>query len=202
MSLPCFTKDWTEGDLKGLPSLCQSSMKEVCLSCWPLTFWSHTWGTPFQQTLSRKTEFREHPFKKGFTDFHKHLGFQESPESSILRACVFCLPTPMLLTGLTCLRAQRRVYRCALRRQALPEGLGGCRTPRPGEQLRGSAALCWKMRTDPELQEVLGEKLHLPAHKHSEPPVQAQTRGYSLLFVIAARSTPISTFASTGAVWM
>lgn len=79
MSLSCVAKDWTEGDLKGLPSLCQSSMKEVCLSCCTPTSWSHTWGTPFQQTLSRKTEFREHPSRKVSLTSTNILAFRKAP---------------------------------------------------------------------------------------------------------------------------
>lgn len=56
MSLSCSAKDWTEGDLEGVPSPCQSSIKEACLTCcrYLPTFWSHTWGAPSWKTLSTK----------------------------------------------------------------------------------------------------------------------------------------------------
>lgn len=69
-----------------------------------LPFWSHTWGIPSWLWVQRQPA--EHPLKKGSSVLCKHIVFQESTKFLGFLACVFCLFTPMLLTGLTCLRAQ------------------------------------------------------------------------------------------------
>lgn len=70
----------------------------------PVSFWSHTWGIPFWLSVQRQPA--EHPLKKGSSVLCKHIVFQESTKFLGFLACVFCLFTPMLLTGPTCLRAQ------------------------------------------------------------------------------------------------
>lgn len=191
MSLSCSAKDWTEGDLEGVPSPCQSSIKEACLTCcrYLPTFWSHTWGAPSWKTLSTKA-IRRTPLQERSPPnlrYWEHV-FSVCPHQCSWQAWHACEPSEGLLLCFAEASAARRSRRL-LHPEPLPAATRLCCS------LLGNAGRARAAR-------VLREELHLPAHKPSEPPAQAQTPEYSLLLNISARSTPISKFDGTGAAWL
>lgn len=146
--LSSIAKDGAEGDLKGLPSPCQSSVKEVCLV-------PGTGISPLSEAILEALPFgAEHkdnldsiPSRKAPLFSTNTLVFRKALKSSGLQARVFCLPTPMLLTVLT--------GACQLSEGLLLHFVGASTTRRS-----------WKMRSEP--LRAANEALLLSAGKHGQ----------------------------------
>lgn len=108
---------------------------------------------PFQQTSSRNTIQRT-PLQERSHWFLQTSWISEKPRIFVIESMCLLFAHSNALDRPDRPASSAKVYCCALRRQ-VPPGLGGRRTPRC-EQRRGSAALCWEMRAEPGLQDVLG----------------------------------------------